>query len=252
MPVALDGWLALAALAVLAGGFLRGFSGFGSAQIVVPVLAMVFGPRAAVAMHGIMEIPVILYLARNASGAVERRTVAPMLAALLLTTPLGALVLKAADPDWLRLAISVAVLGMVALIARQGELRLFAGAAGCAGAAALGGLTQGATGVGGPPVVTALLSRGDAAETARANIAAVMSAMIAVSIASFAAYGLIDWTVLVMGGLAAPLCLGAAIAGSRAFARGGGRSYRFVALALIAVMAMLTLANAVAALIAGS
>ncbi|CAN0478585.1 unnamed protein product, partial [Discosporangium mesarthrocarpum] len=52
--------LALIIVAVCIGGFIRGFTGFGSALVIVPSLALVFSPREAVAMHAVMEIPVIL------------------------------------------------------------------------------------------------------------------------------------------------------------------------------------------------
>ncbi len=243
VPLVLDGWLLLAALAVAAGGFLRGFTGFGSALAIIPVLAIVFGPKAAVAMHAIMEVPVILHLARDAIGKSDRATVAPMILALLATTPIGAVALALADPELMRLAISVVVLAMVALIAGRERLAIFGGRHGALGAGAVGGLIQGATGVGGPPVVAALLARGDAAATTRANVVAVMSTMIAVSIVTFALYGLIDRQVLVVGALAAPICLVATILGSVAFARAGGRGHRGVALAVISVTALGTIAS---------
>ncbi len=243
VPIVLDGWLLLAALAVAAGGFLRGFTGFGSALAIIPVLALVFGPKAAVAMHAIMEIPVILHLVHNAVGKAERATVAPMLLALLVGTPIGALALAVADPEVMRLVISVMVLAMVGLIAGRERLTVFRGHRGALAAGAAGGLIQGATGVGGPPIVAALLARGDPPVTARANIAIVMSAMLTVSIVTFAAYGLIDRQVLVVGALAAPLCLAATVAGSLAFARAGGRGHRGMALAVISVTALGTIAS---------
>lgn len=244
LEIALDLWFWLAAVAVAVGGFIRGFAGFGSALAIIPVLAVSFGPQAAVAMHAIMEIQVILRLLPDAVMRSERRTVGPMLIALLVTTPLGALALRFVDPAVMRVAISVAVLGMVALLAVGPGLRLFRGQRGATLAGLVGGLTQGATGVGGPPVVAALLSRGDTAGTARANVVAVMSSMIAVSIGVFALYGLVDRQVLVIALLAAPICLGATILGAAAFRRTGGDGFRGIALGVLAAMALLTLVSA--------
>jgi len=245
----LDGWLALAALAVLAGGFLRGYTGFGSALAIIPPLTLVFGPKAAVAMHAVMEIPVILHLARDAIGKSERATIAPMLIVLVLTTPIGAIALKTVDPDAMRLVISVLVLGMVVLLAGRDRLPALAGRRAPWAAGAAGGLIQGASGVGGPPVVLALLARGDSAEVARANVVAVMSSLVGVSIVTFALYGLIDRQVLVIGLLAGPLCLAATVAGGVAFRRTGGRDYRSFALVVIAFSALLAASGAVRNLI---
>ena len=235
VAILLDGWLLLAALAVVAGGFLRGFTGFGSALAIIPVLALVFGPKAAVAMHAIMELPVIVHLIWTAIGKAARETVGPMILALLVGTPIGAIALAVADPNVMRLVISVMVLAMVGVIAGRERLTIFRGRRGAVLAGAAGGLIQGATGVGGPPIAAALLARGDAPTMARANIALVMSVMIGVSIGVFAAYGLVDRQVLVVGALAAPLCLAATMAGSFAFVRAGGRGHRGMALAVISV-----------------
>lgn len=251
VAIALDATLALAAAAVLAGGFLRGFAGFGSALVIIPVLAVLFEPRAAVVMHAIMEVPVILNLARSAIGDSRRATVGPMLIAMVLTTPIGAIALAVADPDAMKLAISLVVLAMVALIAAGGRLTALASRWGSIGAGAVGGLVQGATGIGGPPVVTALLARRDAARETRGNVVAVMSSMIAVSLATFAAYGFVDRQTLVIGALAAPLCLAGTILGARAFAASGGGQHRAVALAIVAVMAVATSANALSDIQAG-
>ena len=62
IEIALDYKLAVLAVAVVVGGIVRGFTGFGSALIIIPALTILFGPRQAVAMHIVMEIPVLLNL----------------------------------------------------------------------------------------------------------------------------------------------------------------------------------------------
>ena len=102
-------------------------------------------------------------------------------------------------------------------------------------------MIQGATGVGGPPIVTTLLARGDPPDVSRANVIAVMSSVIAVSILSFGAFGLITREVLVTGGLAAPICLLATLAGMQIFRLFGGRHHRSVTLVVLALTALETL-----------
>ncbi|MEM1384116.1 MAG: sulfite exporter TauE/SafE family protein [Pseudomonadota bacterium] len=241
VSIALDLWTAAALAAVLLGGFVRGLVGFGSALAMVPVLALVFGPRAAVAMHAIIEIPVILSLLPTAVRDAERRTVAPMLLALLLTTPVGALVLSQTDPGWMRVAISVVVLLMVLILSLQGRFNLFVGRIGTYGAGGIGGFVQGATGLGGPPVVAALLARGDLAATARGNVITVMSSMIALTVLLFAAYGLVTREVLVLGTLAAPFCLLGSLLGARAFRLLKSGLFRPIVLAVLSVSALASL-----------
>ena len=117
--------------AVSLAGFVRGFTGFGSALIIIPALTLVFGPKPAVAMHAIIEIPVVLTLAPAAIRHADRSAVLPMLAALAVATPIGALVLRFLDPEPLKIVISIVVLGMVALLTTRDKLMPFLGAGRC-------------------------------------------------------------------------------------------------------------------------
>ena len=109
--VAVDTRLAVLIVAVCIGGIVRGFTGFGSALIIIPALTIVFDPLQAVVMHSIMEIPVILGLAPTAIRHANRRIVVPMILMLFITTPIGAMVLSTIDVDLLKIVISFAVLG---------------------------------------------------------------------------------------------------------------------------------------------
>lgn len=246
VKVHLDGWFILAAASIAVGAFVRGFAGFGSALIIIPALAHIFGPREAVAMHAIMEIPVILGLLPAAVRNAEARTIGPMLIALVVTTPIGAIALKWSDADLLKLAISLVVLLMVILLAAERNVAIKVARGGATVAGAAGGLIQGATGIGGPPVVVALMARHDPTATARGNVIAVMSSMIAISIVAFALYGLLPTRVLVVGALAAPICLGATWLGSVTFKHYGDAGHRPVVLAVLALTAVATLATSLA------
>ncbi len=241
VEIALDLRLAVLFAAVCVGGVVRGFTGFGSALIIIPALTLVFGPLQAVVMHSIMEVPVILSLAPTAVQHADRRIVVPMILILLVTTPIGAVVLSTFNVDLLKILISLAVLGMVGLLAVQRQLFVLLGPRGTIFGAGLGGLIQGATGVGGPPIVTTLLARGDLPDVSRANVIAVMSSVIVVSLISFGAFGLISREILVIGALAAPVCLLATLAGMYAFQVFGGEHHRRITLVVLALTALETL-----------
>lgn len=239
--ITIDLRFAVLIVAVVVGGIVRGFTGFGSALIVIPALTVVFDPLQAVVMHSIMEIPVILGLAPTAIRGADRRVVVPMILILVITTPIGAAVLSTINVDLLKIVISVAVLGMVAMLAMQRQVFALIGQRGTLMGAAAGGVIQGATGVGGPPIVTTLMARGDGPDVSRANVIAVMSSVIAISIVSFAAFGLITRETLVTGGLAGPVCLLATLAGMYAFRVFGGRHHRRITLVVLALTALETL-----------
>ncbi len=239
--VAADERMLVLIIAVCVGGVIRGFTGFGSALIIIPALTLAFDPLQAVVMHSIMEIPVILGLAPTAVRYADRRIVLPMIVLLCVTTPIGAAILSTVNVDFLKIAISLAVLAMVGLLAVQDRVSALLGTRGTLIGATAGGLIQGATGVGGPPIVTTLMARGDPPDATRGNVIAVMSSVIAISLVSFAAFGLITRDVLVTGGLAAPLCLLATLAGMFAFKFFGGRHHRSVTLVVLVLTALETI-----------
>jgi uncharacterized membrane protein YfcA len=228
--------------AVCIGGIVRGFTGFGSALIIIPALTLVFSPIQAVVMHSVMEVPVVLGLAPTAIRHADRSVALPMIAALIITTPIGAVVLSTIDADALKLMIAMAVLGMVSLLAFQRRVQVLLGRRGTIAGGALGGLIQGATGIGGPPIVTALMARGDEPVVSRGNVIAVMSSVISVSLVAFGLFGLITREVLVMGALASPFCLLATLSGMHAFKVFGGANHRSVTLVVLALTALETLA----------
>lgn len=238
--IILDYYLALIVVAVCVGGFIRGFSGFGSALLIIPSLALVFSPREAVAMHAVMEVPVILSMLSKIAGRANRQVVLPMLFGLTLATPVGAFVLFSIDPGLMKIAISLVVLIMVTMLFFCKNMRLnITGAAGV-----VGGILQGATGIGGPPVVIALMSRGDDIETVRANVFTVMSAMIGISIASFWWFGLLTPRVLLFGCLSAPFCLAGTMLGARTFRTTASEYFNHFAMGLLVVLASITLYSA--------
>jgi len=87
--IQLDQRLVVVIVCVCLGGFIRGFTGFGSALAIIPSLALIFSPREAVAMHAVMEVPVILSLAANAVRGANRAVIWPMLTGLTIATPVG-------------------------------------------------------------------------------------------------------------------------------------------------------------------
>ena len=83
---------------VAAGGFLRGFLGFGAALLIVPVLSLLVTPLEAIAILVLIELPNIVYLTPRSLNEFSLKTVKPMLLGLLISVPLGTTVLVLMDP----------------------------------------------------------------------------------------------------------------------------------------------------------
>jgi uncharacterized protein len=233
--------LAIAGFIVFLGGVLRGFIGFGGALVVIPVLASIFTPREAVAIHLVMEVPGTLQLLPVAWRDCDLKAVAPTIAAIVIGTPAGAYLLANLDPGLMRNGIAVAVLMIVVLLARDWRYPGTIGPGMMAGAGFAGGFAQGSTGMGSPPMVVILVARDDNARATRGNVLAVAAGLIAIGVPMQWAYGTLTANAVLLGLLASPIYVLATFSGSRFFNWGGNRVYRLAVLVLLAAMAIYTL-----------
>ena len=231
----------IAAAIVFVGGFIRGFVGFGSALIIVPVLALMFTPQLAVIMHGIMDLPSNFQLLPTAVRHCSRRTVVPMALSLAAGIPIGVYFLSSVDAAPMRIIISILVLVMVGLLALNTRIVFGTGVKTLVSSGIIGGIIHGMSAVGGPPVVAFLTARKDAPVTTRGNVVVIMSLLVLSGILGYWAFGLITVQSLVLGGFAAPIYMLATYLGSRYFRTGGSGIYRTMTLLVLALTSISTL-----------
>ena len=243
--VVVDARLIAIICAVFVGGFLRGFVGFGAALVMVPVLTLAAGPHLAVAISSLVGLPTVVQLLPEAVRYAERRIVLPVASAIFLAAPGGAWLLMVVDPAIMKIVISVLVVLMVVLLAQGWTLKGKASLGTLLVAGVAGGLLQGSSGMGGPPVVAVALARPGDAHQQRGNVLALMTAVALSSVLPLTLYGLFTAKALAMGVLLIPINILATALGSRAFARGGSRHYRNAALVTLALIGVTTLGIAI-------
>ncbi len=236
--------LALVAATLLIAGFLRGFVGFGGALIVIMVVSAVFGPLIAVPIAVLTGLPSTIQLLPVAVRHAERPFVIPFGLASFAAAPFGTWVLVSVEPAVMKMAISVAVLGMVLMLYRgwrfgSDSLLVLLGA----GTAA--GLIQGSAGIGGPPVVAVVLSRPGTPEQQRANVIGAVTALALCSLPALWYHALFTRDVLLLGLVLFPLYASTTWLGSRYFSAGGKHHFRNAALALLAAVGVITLGLAI-------
>jgi len=251
LAIAGDGrvWLVVAAVAL--AGFLRGFVGFGAALITVPVMSLIVGPQLAVAISTVMGLPAIFQLLPEAVRRAERSFVVPVGLAAFLATPVGTWFLVVVDPAAMKIAISLLVLGMVAILASGWRLEGQIGLGKLIAAGVTGGLVQGSAGIGGPPVVAVALSRPGDPTQQRANVLGLMTAVALSSVPALALYGLLTRSALIYGALLFPVYSLATAFGARYFALGGQAHYRKAAMGVLILVALGTLVLAVRSYLTG-
>ena len=233
--------LAGLALVVAVAGLLRGFTGFGAGLLMVPALGLILGPQAAVAVAVLLDAAVGVLLVPKAVRQARWAIVAPLAVAAVVTIPLGSIVLVTIAPETMRRAISVVVLCMVAILASGWRYRRTPSLAISAATGATSGLLTGMAGIGGPPVILFFLSGVDPAPRTRASLICHIAITQTVALIAFAFAGLLLPGVLVRAVVLLPIFLLSTHLGARAFRRSGERSFRAVALGLLAVVATLGL-----------
>ena len=144
-------------LTIAAAGIVRGFTGFGTALIFVPVAGIFLEPQIVIALITLTGVASTAALLPRAWGQADRREVGTMGLAALVTVPLGLWLLTLLDREAVRWIVAgVAAVTLTALIAGwryRGKVAM-PGLLGIGAAAGgIGGLT-GADGPRGDPVLS--------------------------------------------------------------------------------------------------
>src|SRR6185295_8183272 len=93
----------IAAVAIAAlSGFVRGFSGFGSALIYIPLIAAIYEPRIAAPTLLLIDLAGSVPFTIRELPRCNWREVAPVTTAAALAVPLGTMALVFIDPILLR------------------------------------------------------------------------------------------------------------------------------------------------------
>lgn len=233
--------LFLAALAVGLAGTVRGFAGFGAALIMAPVLALLYGVTAAVPMMSAMEVPALIQIARIARRETNWRNTGPMAAMAVAAIPVGAAVLVTVDPELMRRGISVIVLVLVAIMAVGGLPPFRRTRPRDIATSAVAGVMGGATGIGGPPLILYFLATGEPAKQLRGDLFGYFLVTSLVGLVTFFSYGLFTLQTVTIGLLlSVPYMLGMRL-GSKLFPLASERTFRWIALVILAGVGVGTL-----------
>lgn len=232
------GWLCLI---IFVAGCVRGFAGFGTALIFVPLAALFIPPVWVVIVVMVADIAGPLLLVPRALRDASRPDLGALLAGCALALPAGLLILSRIDPENFRWLAAGLALAMVALLASGWRHTHRFGRRSLAGIGAMSGLLGGVTGQPGPPVILAYLGGNYPAARIRANTLLFLLGFDILLAAGLILSGLMAGEALMLGFLLAlPNMLGNLI-GARIFDPARERLYRYVAYGLIAMAALAAL-----------
>ncbi len=232
--------LALCAIAFVSGTA-RGFSGFGSALIFMPLASSVAAPRLVAALLLIIDFIAATPLIPNAWKHADRRATAVMVLGALIGVPVGTYLLTRLEPVTTRWIISAFVAALLTLLLSGWRYRGKDHVALSVGVGGLSGFCSGLAQTGGPPVVGYWLGRPIASAIARANILLFFAASDFFSAVSYAVTGLITPEAVLFSLLVGPVYAIGVGFGAALFGRASETLFRGICYALIAAAVIIGL-----------
>ncbi len=229
--------LGIAALA----GLVRGFTGFGSALIYMPLVSAVYSPQIAAVtlllINSISSLPVSI----RAIPDCNWREVAPVTIAGAVAVPFGAAVLVYLDPLLLRWCIAGLVLVALAVLVAGWRYHGKPTITASVGVGLLAGIGAGAAQIGAPPLLVYWLGGQNTATTVRANIMVYFIMQGGLSVIAYLYSGLFTaQTVVLSVLLGVPFAVFLTI-GARWYHGTSDALYRRVAYIIIAIAGLISL-----------
>ncbi|MDE9451737.1 sulfite exporter TauE/SafE family protein [Aliiroseovarius sp. Z3] len=229
------GWLVIIAFVA---GLVRGFAGFGTALIFLPVAAQIIDPVWAVTVLIVMDLAGPAPAIPRALKDGHPKDLMRLVVATALALPFGMAALFTVDPQLFKLAVSVISLIMLAALMSgkryQGEVTppIVWTTGGIAG------MLGGAVGIPGPPVILLYMASSLPARVIRANTTAYLFFFDVMMLIGFAFAGRLVGPPLILGLLIMVPNLLGNLAGGMVFNPRYESLYRYVAYLIIAASSL--------------
>lgn len=205
-----------ALLATALAGLVRGFTGFGGALVMAPVLLTLIDPISTTAIVIIVNVVAGALQAREIHREADWSIARPLCYVALLTAPIGLWSIHVLDVERVRQIVGAIVLvATLALLARWRfpfSIRQRLGTVTLGGSS---GFLFGLGGIGGPPVVLGLLADGIPARIARATQLAYFSLIQVFTLLAMAVSNSLTPKHLLLGAALSPIYYLGGIAGGR-------------------------------------
>src|SRR6478736_1038942 len=242
IPSDLSTFAAIAICAIaFVSGTARGFSGFGSALIFMPIASSMAAPKLVAALLLLIDFVAALPLLPNAWRHGDRKATAVMVAGALVGVPVGTYFLTRLEPVTTRWIISGFVTALLVLLLSGWRYRGKDYAAVSVGVGGLSGFCSGLAQTGGPPIVGYWLGRPIPSVIARANILLFFGASDLFSAVAYAVSGLINADAIKLAFVVGPVYALGVWFGASLFGRASETVFRAICYALIAAAVIIGL-----------
>lgn len=228
-------------LAALTAGIVRGFSGFGTSMIFLPIAALVVDPvwaiLALVGMDCLGPLPIL----KKTNRAAEWRIVSVLLFFCALSLPLGVWLLTIVSPETYRFAVSGIAITLVVVLVSGVRMHARLSNPLVAVTGAIAGVSGGVAGIPGPPVILLHMASTLSISVIRANTFMFLFCFDFMLLIALALAGEFVWTPLLIGfALAVPNGFGNLL-GQQIFDPQRATLYRNVAYGVVVLSALVGL-----------
>ncbi len=230
---------ALGLLMLFLAGLVRGFSGFGFSLAAVPLLSLFYPPVQLVPVVLLLQVAISLDGLRGAWALADRGTLLWLGLGALVATPFGLFGLAHLPPGPVRLLIACVVALGVVLLARGRRMTRPPGSAATVAFGLASGLFNGLAGIPGPPVIALYLASPLATRTARASMIVLFLVTSVAALLPLAVVGMVHASAVEAALLGLPGVWCGSWLGAQLFRRAPDAHYRYVALALLSLTAVL-------------
>ncbi len=220
-------------LAIGAAGIVRGFTGFGTALIFVPVANIFLEAKVVIAVITLTGIVSSAALLPRALRQGDRADVGLLVLAAMVSVPVGLWVLEQLDTLTVRWIVTgVAAGALIALVSGWRYSRVISRPS-LIGIGALAGLIGGLTGLTGPVVILFYLAGQATAQVVRANTILFLAALDVVIVGNLLWLNSITWELVFVALVLAVPYFTTTMIGQALFDPGRERIYRVAAYGVI-------------------
>ncbi len=233
--------LMILSVAAFLAGMIRGFVGFGTAMIYLPIAALFLSPIQALMTLVVIDLFGPLPLLPKVAKDVHRKDLTRLLIGTVIALPIGIATLLVLSPDMFRFIVSVVALVMLAgLIGGWRYHGTLPGPA-VVGTGMAAGFLGGVAGIPGPPVIFVYMASPHSPNVIRANTTFYLYGYDILLLIMLLIQTTISWTHMVLGLiLSVPYLLGN-LSGAALFRPDKERVFRYTAYTLIAGSAVIGL-----------
>lgn len=239
------GTLMFCALAVVAGAYLKGYTGFGASMLWVTSLSLVLPPLQVVPMVLMFEVATSIYLLPQIWRQVRWKSIAVLLVGTWAATPLGIYALSNLPATPIRVGLAIVVFVAAILILRGFALRKEPSTPATVGVGLMAGALNGSMGIVGPPVILFYFSSPVGVIAGRASIITYFIGTDSVGTAMFAAQGLVSQSIFWRTAVFLPLLIAGVAIGNRGFLKTDPDTFKKAALFVLMALSLILFLRAV-------